>query len=166
MSIQEFYASAQKMEFARKFQFRIRTLGPFTEEDLLYVESTKLPGKEIAVKQVQYMGLDFNIPGTTKYTGSGDWAITFRCDEGLNIRNKMEAWLGKIFHDETSTGKYGVPIEKCTMDLLGKNMETLRSYEFTGLFPKSVGELEYDIQDDGEVLRVSANFAYQYWRLI
>lgn len=166
MSIQEFYAAAQKMEFARKFQFRIRTLGPFTEEDLLYVETAKLPGKEIVVKTEPYMGLEFRIPGTTKYTGSDDWAIVFRCDEGLNIRNKMEAWLEQIFDDKYSTGKYGVPIDIVTMDLLGKNMETLRSYEFTGLFPKSVGDIEYDIKDDGEILRVNANFAYQYWRLV
>jgi len=166
MAIQEFYNAAQKMEFARKFQFRIRSLGPFTSDDLLYVETAKLPSKEISNKTAPFMGLDFNIPGTVKFPGSSDWAIKFRCDEGLNIRNKMEAWTKEIFDEVSSTGKYGVPVEVATMDLLGKNLETLRRYEFVGLYPRIVGELDYDIQDDGEILRLDATFAYQYWRLV
>lgn len=166
MSIQDFYATAQNQEFARAFQFRVRSLGPFTEDDLLYVETASLPGKEITNIQVPYMGLDFNVPGTTKYTGSEAWEITFRCDEGTNIRNKMEAWITEIFNDETSTGKYGVPTEVATFDLLGKNLETLRRYQFIGLYPVNVGALEYDIKDGGEVVTMTATFAYQYWRLI
>jgi len=166
MAIQEFYNAAQKMEFARKFQFKIRSLGPFTSDDLLYVETAKLPTKEIANKTAPFMGLEFNIPGTVKFPGSSDWVVKFRCDEGINIRNKMEAWTKEIFDEVSSTGKYGVPTEVATMDLLGKNLETLRRYEFVGLFPRIVGELDYDIQDDGEILRLDATFAYQYWRLV
>lgn len=166
MSIQDFYATAQKQEFARKFQFKVRSLGPFTEDDLLYVETARLPGKSITNKPVPFMGLDFNVPGTTKYDGSDAWEITFRCDEGTNIRNKMEAWIAEIFNDETSTGKYGVPTEVATFDLLGKNLETLRRYQFIGLYPTKIGELDYDIGDDGEIIRVSCTFAYQFWRLV
>ena len=46
MSIQEFYAAAQAQEFARDFQFRVRTLGPFVANDLLYVTTTTLPEKK------------------------------------------------------------------------------------------------------------------------
>lgn len=166
MAIQDFYATAQKQEFARKFQFKVRSLGPFTEDDLLYVETANLPGKEITNVQVPYMGLDFNVPGTTKYTGSDSWEVTFRCDEAINIRNKMEAWVAEIFNDETSTGKYGVPTELATFDLLGKNLETLRRYQFIGLYPKTVGQLEYDIKDGGEVVTLVCTFAYQFWRLV
>jgi len=90
MSIQDFYAAAQAQEFARDFQFRVRTLGPFVENDLLYVRTTTLPGKEIANQPVPFMGLEFNVPGAVKYTGSNAWEINFWCDEGLNIRNKAE----------------------------------------------------------------------------
>ena len=166
MSIQDFYAAAQKQEFARAFQFKVRSLGPFTEDDLLYVETAILPGKSISNIAVPYMGLDFNVPGTVKYTGSDSWAITFRCDEGTNIRNKMEAYISEIFNDETSTGKYGVPTEVATMDLLGKNMETLRRYQFMGLYPVSVGDLSYNIESNGDILKLDCTFAYQFWRLV
>jgi len=166
MSIDKFYANAKNMEFARDFQFRIRALGPFTENDLLYLRTAKLPSKSIVTKEVPYMGLKFNIPGSTVYDGSNAWEVTFWADEAGNLRNKMESWLAEIFNDETSTGKYGVPSEIATMDLLGKNLETLRRYQFVGLFPTKVGELAYDIQGDGKPLDLSMTFAYQYWRLI
>lgn len=165
-SIENFYAEAQKKEFARAFQFQIQALGPFTENDLLYVTTTTLPAKTVQNIQVPYMGLNFNIPGTTMYDGSEAWQVEFYCDEGTNIRNKMEAWINQIFNDATSTGQYGVPTEVATMDLLGKDRETLRRYEFTGLYPVTVGELAYDITNNGEVLKLPLTFAYQYWRTV
>lgn len=166
MSIQKFYAAAQNLEFARDFQFRVRSLGPFTENDLLYLKTAKLPSKKIVNKKVPYMGLEFNIPGSVQYTGSDSWSVTFWADEAMNIRNKMESYISEIFNDETSTGKYGVPTEIATLDLLGKNMETLRRYQFIGMYPVDTGEIEYKIEGSGDPLTFNAMFAYQYWRLI
>jgi hypothetical protein len=166
MSIENFYAAAQNMEFARDFQFRIRSLGPFTENDLLYLKTATLPNKAITNKQVPYMGLQFNIPGSVTYPGSDSWSVKFWADEPMNIRNKLESYIKEIFNDETSTGKYGVPTELATMDLLGKNMETLRRYQFIGIYPKEIGTIEYDIGGSGEPKEFTAIFAYQYWRLI
>lgn len=165
MSIQEFYASAQAKEFARDFQFRVRTLGPFSEDDLLYITTTSLPGKSITNQTVPFMGLNFNVPGSVTYTGSEAWAVTFRCDEGINIRNKMENWIQEIFNDTNSTGKYGVPTEVATMDLLGKDLNPIRRYEFIGIYPTDVAALEYNIEGTGAPITFGCTFAYQYWRL-
>ncbi len=165
MSIQDFYAAAQAQEFARDFQFRVRTLGPFVENDLLYVRTTTLPGTEITNQTVPFMGLDFNVPGSRKYTGSNAWELSFWCDEGLNIRNKAENWIKEIFDDETATGKYGVPTEQASMDLLGKDLEAIRQYNFVGIYPVSIGPINYDLQGDGKPLDFPITFAYQYWRL-
>lgn len=166
MSIQQFYQAAQGKEFARDFQFRVRVLGPFAEDDLLYVTTAELPGKEISNQVVPFMGLDFNIPGSTKYTNSGSWAVTFRCDEGLNIRNKAENWIKEIFSDETSSGKYGVPVEEATMDLLGKDLNPVRRYNFVGIYPVNMGPLAYNIEGTGAPLTFPVTLAYQWWRLV
>jgi len=166
MSIQDFYAAAQAKEFARDFQFRVRTLGPFTEDDLLYITTATLPGKQISNQAVPFMGLQFNVPGSVTYPGSDGWTVNFRCDEGINIRNKMENWIKEIFDDATSTGKYGVPVEEATMDLLGKNMETIRRYNFIGIYPVTLADMSYDIQGTGAPLAFDATFAYQFWRLV
>lgn len=165
MTIQGFYAAAQANEFARDFQFRVRTLGPFVENDLLYLTTAQLPGKEITNQPVPFMGLEFNVPGSVKYTGSAAWELTFWCDEGLNIRNKMENWIKEIFDDETATGKYGVPTEVASMDLLGKDLKPIRRYNFIGIYPVNLGPLAYDLKGDGKPLDFPATFAYQYWRL-
>jgi hypothetical protein len=164
--IQSFYATAQEREFARDFQFKITSLGPFTEKDLIYITTATLPGKSITNVQQPYMGLDFNIPGATKYDGSDSWEVTFRCDEALNIRNRLESWMTEIFDavgGTGGTGKYGVPIQIATMDLLGKSFESLRKYSFIGLYPKTLGSQGYDIQGTGTVLTFPATFAYQFW---
>jgi len=166
MSIKDFYAAATAKEFARDFQFRVRTLGPFTEDDLLYITTATLPGKTINNQPVPFMGLNFNIPGSITYTGSDAWAITFRCDEGINIRNKMENWMKEIFDDETSSGKYGVPVEEATMDLLGKDLEPIRRYNFIGIYPTDLGGIDYDVTGNGAPLTFPATYAYQYWRLV
>ena len=111
------------------------------------------------------MGLSFNVPGSVKYTGSEGWDVTFWCDEGLNIRNKMENWIKEIFDDQTSSGKYGVPTEQATMDLLGKDLTAIRKYNFVGIYPVKLGPINYDLKGDGKPLDFTATFAYQYWRL-
>jgi hypothetical protein len=166
MSIQGFYNAAKGMEFARDFQFQVRTLGPFTENDLLYLQTAVLPSKTISNQGVPYMGLDFNVPGSVKYDGSAAWNVLFWCDEALNIRNKMENWIKEIFDDESSTGKYGVPSQEATMDLLDKELKPIRRYNFIGIYPLSLGTIEYDIKGTGAPRTFTCTFAYQFWRNI
>jgi hypothetical protein len=166
MSIQQFYNAAKANEFARDFQFRIRVLGPLTEDDLVYMTTSTLPGRAISNQPVPFMGLQFNVPGSVTYTGSDAWTVQFRCDEGINIRNKLENWQKEIFDDESSTGKYGVPAEEGTLDLLGKDLEPLRRYNLIGIYPVDIGALNYDITGTGVPVTFDVTFAYQYWRLI
>lgn len=165
MSIQNFYAAIQESELARDFQFRVQTLGPFTEKDLVYIRTATLPGKTINNQVVPYMGMNFNVPGSVTYTGSEAWTVSVLCDEGLNIRNKMENWMKEIFDDETSTGKYGVPSEIASMHLLGKDLAPVRVYDFVGIYPTTLGEITYDIKGNGAPVEFTCTFAYQYWRL-
>lgn len=165
MTIGNFYARAQAAEFARDFQFQVINLGPFTEDDLLYLQTVSLPAQTIQNQTATYMGLDFNIPGSVKFDGSNSWSVTMWCDEGLNIRNKMEAYIKAVWDIDTSTGLYGVPEEVATLDLKDKQRQTLRTYKFYGLYPVTVGAINYDIKGTGAILNVDLTFAYQYWEL-
>ena len=164
--ITDFYSSAQRQEFARKFQFKIQTLGPLTEEDLIYFTTTTLPGKTISNQTVPYMGVTFNVPGTVSYEGSSGWSVTFRCDEASNIRSKLMAWQTEIFDVNTSSGKYGVPIESAVVQQLGKDLKPLRTFRLIGIYPVKVGDLSYDVTNNGEPQTFEVSFAYQYWEEI
>ena len=164
--ILKFYDVAKQREFARDFQFRVVTLGPLTTDDLVYLRTADLPGKDISNQVVPYMGLDFNVPGSVKYTGSDSWNVTFLADEAQNIRSKMEAWMSEIFSIETSSGKYGVPAESATIDLLDKEFKTIRRYNLVGIYTKTLAPLSYDIKGTGKPQEFNSTMAYQYWTQI
>jgi hypothetical protein len=161
--ILKFYDVAKQREFARNFQFRVVTLGPLTTDDLVYLRTAELPGKEISNQQVPYMGLNFNVPGSVAYTGSDSWQVAFLCDEAQNIRSKLEAWQTEIFDVNTSSGKYGVPAEIATLDLLDKEFKMIRRYNLIGIYLKNIAPIAYDIKGSGTPLEMNATMAYQYW---
>ena len=105
MSMLKFYETAKAKEFARDFQFRVVSLGPLTEDDLVYLRTAVLPGKSITNHQVPFMGLNFNVPGSVTYDGSEAWSVTFLADEAMNIRSKLEAWMSEIFDVNSSFKK-------------------------------------------------------------
>jgi len=168
MSIQQFYSSASRHDFARQFQFKLEFLGDldFTEKQLVYVETATLPGRTITNVTVPYMGLSFNVPGTATYPGSSNYAVTFRCDEKYDIRSALEAMTFKTFDEATSTGSYGMPSDnnKIVLSLLDKNLKTVRGYTLFGVYVQSLQDTQYDIKDTGSIVTVSATLAYQFWR--
>lgn len=164
-NLQAFYAAAQANEFARDFQFHIKVLGPLNETDNLYMTMATLPGLGIHDQQVTYMGHVFHVPGTIDYQGNGSWQVTFHCDEGQNIREKLVAWQKEIFSFETSGGKYGVPVETATIELVGKDGEkATRTFELVGIYPVTVDPVSYNVTGSGAPVDINVTFAYQYWR--
>ena len=165
-SILEFYNQAQIHEFARKFMFKVNQIGPLTDtSDLIYITTATLPGRTVVNKQVKFMGLNFNIPGTVVYDGSDSWQVTFRCDEAHNIRRKILAWQDEIFSIQRSGMLFGTPRNQVAeFQLMTKSRaQKYSSYTFYGIYPTKVGEIEYDITDDGEVQTFQVTFAYQFW---
>lgn len=168
-NISDFYRSAQQFDFARQFQFRVVQLANtnFGEEQLVYLETANLPGRTINNIQVPFMGLNFNVPGTATYPGSDAWAVTFRCDQAYNIRAVLENATFNTFDDGTSAGDYNIARNSSviTLNLLDKGGGTARQYTLYGAYVASVGDIAYNLGDNGSIVTVPANLAYQYWRV-
>jgi hypothetical protein len=169
--IENFYSAAAANDFARTNLFRVTRLGDnrFEDGELLYVESTTLPGRSITNVQVPFMGLVFNVPGTATYNNSGAFNITFRVPQGLSVRRKFEQWTREVFNDIDSSGDYNIPSNsvknQMVMVLIDKKGEALRTYTFYGVYCQSVGDVNLDITTAGEIMKQQATLAYQYWRL-
>mgnify|MGYP000052679008 CR=1 FL=1 len=169
--IENFYSTAAANDFARTNLFRVIRLGDnrFEDGELLYVESTTLPGRSITNIQVPFMGLVFNVPGTATYNNSGAFNITFRVPQGLSVRRKFEQWTRDVFNDIDSSGDYNIPStsvkNQMVMVLIDKKGEALRTYTFYGVYCQSVGDVNLDITTAGEIMKQQATLAYQYWRL-
>ena len=168
-NISDFYRAAQQRDFARQNQFRVLQLGNtnFGEQDFVYIETASIPGRTIVNQQVPFMGLDFNVPGTAKYPGSDAWNVVFRCDQNYNIRAVLESMTFNTFDDGTSTGSYGTPANSSviTLNLIGKQMETIRQYTLYGAYVVSVPAMNYTLGDAGSVVTCETTLAYQYWRV-
>jgi hypothetical protein len=167
--ITDFYTAVQKNDFARQFQFRVVRLANtnFGEEQLVYLETGSLPGRTINNIPVPFMGLQFNVPGTASYPGSDAYAVTFRCDQNYDIRATLENATFNTFDDQTSRGDYNIARNSSTiiLDLLGKNKSVIRQYTLYGAYIVSVGDIAYNIGDNGAIVTVPATLAYQYWRV-
>jgi hypothetical protein len=169
--IENFYNVAASNDFARTNLFRVTRLGDqrFENGELLFVESTTLPGRSITNIPVPFMGLVFNVPGTATYNNSGAYSVTFRIPQGLSVRRKFEQWSREIFNDIDSSGEYNIPSNAITnqmeMVLIDKKGEALRTYTFYGVYCQNIGDINLDITTAGEIMKQQVTLAYQYWRL-
>jgi hypothetical protein len=163
-TILNFYNTAKNREFARKFMFRVITLGPFTTEDLIYITTAKMPGRTIVAKEVKFAGYPLQLPGAVTVENAS-WEVTFRCDEAHNIRRRALAWQDEIFSIQKTGEKFGTPsIQSGVFQYLTKEREKPHGFiTLHGIFPTKVGDVEYDITDDGEVATFPVTFAYQFW---
>jgi len=169
--IENFYDAAISNDFGRQNLFRVVSLGGvrFTTQELLYIESTVLPGKAITNVEVPFMGLKFNVPGTTNYPNSAAWQVKFRVPQNLSIRRKLEDWVASVFDDSSSTGAYNIPSKDASnqvvLVLIDKQGNPLRTYTLFGVYPQAIGELEANLTSAGEILTQTVTLAYQFWRL-
>ena len=173
MGIGGFYKQAINKDFSRDHQMRVVEIGPggfIKEDDNVYITTAVLPGYAIANQAVPFMGLQFNVPGSGNFPGSDAWAVTFRCDAQLNIREKLIGWQKAVFNafpdDETnSVGAYGPKSTDTYVDLVVFNRDgkTVRGVKLIGAYPTSVGDITYNTTANGAVVEMNVTIAYQWW---
>ncbi len=179
LGIQNYYQSIQKHGFLRNFHFRILSingtlLAPLNSEMMgnnmegaAYLTASTVPARTITNQAVPFMGLDFNVPGSAKYTGSDAWSVTFRTPGDMLVRNALEQMNFNIFDDATSTGAYGVPCAEnvISLALLNVQGEAIRQYDLYGVYPVSVSEISFDLTGDGAPVEFTSTLAYQFFRV-
>lgn len=173
MGIGGFYKQAINKDFSRDHQMRVVEIGPggfIKEDDNVYITTAVLPGYAIANQAVPFMGLQFNIPGSGNFPGSDAWAVTFRCDAQLNIREKLIGWQKAVFNafpDDpgNSVGAYGPKSTDTYVDLVVFNRDgkTVRGVKLVGAYPTSVGDISYNSTANGAVVELNVTIAYQWW---
>lgn len=167
--IENFYDAAIGQGFARDHQFRVLSMGTWItgESDLVYLTTTTLPGRTVNSVAVPYMGLNFQVPGTANYNQNAGWAVTFRCDESLNIRNLLENWNYGAFDDTSSKGA-NIPNRDAahimTLVSLDNAGSARKEISLIGAWCTNVGDVAYNLTGNGAVVTCNATIAYQYWR--
>jgi len=112
--LQDFYFQAQRRGFARDFQLRVVQIGGSTlsDSDFVMIKSTTLPGRDMQIHPVPFMGVNFQLPGTPIFKGSDGWAVKFHATQDFFIRNEFERLQLEIF-DEQAGGATSRAIQAC-----------------------------------------------------
>ena len=170
-SIQNFYRVAADKDFSRDFLFRVTQMQlqgvpALTENELVYAKTASLPGRAITNVTAPYMGLDFNIPGSVKYTGSEAYSLAFFLDANSELRNYFEGASRALFDDITSTGEYGTPDDDYFIQLaqLDKELEPIAEYKLVGASLRTINAIEYQMSaGTGQTVQVDATIAYHFY---
>jgi hypothetical protein len=170
--IQNFYDAAISTDFSRDFQFRIIQMGSIRydidlSDRMIFMTTSTLPNRIINNQPVPFMGLSFNVPGSTAYTGSDAWAVTFRMPQDFSLRDTFELWQRDIFDEDSSTGDYKVPRRDSIIHLalLDNYMKVIREYKLYGVYIVNLGDVTYTLTGGGTPVEFTATLAYQYWAL-
>lgn len=171
--IQKFYKSAVDRDFARDFLFRVTQLQlagvePLVDDDLVYIRTASLPGRNITNVPAPFMGLPFNVPGNATYPGSDAYSVNFYLDANSRLRNYLERASREIFNDLTSTGNYTTPGIENYIELqqLDKQLEPIAGgkYKLIGASIRNVEPIEYSIAEGtGQWVQIAATIAYHFY---
>lgn len=172
--LQDFYFQAQRRGFARDFQLRVVQIGgsALSDSDFVMIKATSLPGRDMNIHAVPFMGVNFQLPGSPIFRGSDGWNVKFHATQDFLIRHEFEKLLLQRF-DEQATGAVGkggkgdlsLPgfDRVIQLDLIDDQLKTIRSYYLIGCFIKSISDINYTLQGTGQPLEFDAVLAYQYW---
>lgn len=177
-SIQKAYAVFQQHDFSRSFNVRILNMNgvpdyvynqiieqPAGQGGYLYAKTYSIPGRTIKDIALPIEGFDFHIPGQVAYDQPNPWTITFRTPGDYLVRDALERWSFDTISDESGCGLFTIPCPDTTIDIavLSPKCEIMRVYRLFGVYPQSVGPIQYDLAGN-EITEFEAGFHYQYWR--
>lgn len=124
------------------------------------VQAAQIPSAQLGTIQVPYFGRMLKLAGDRTFE---PWTVSVINDEDFKIRNALEAWSNRINRLEGNVRTLNRYKSEATVTQFAKDGQTLRIYQFSGLFPSSVSpiELAWGDMDTYEAFQVT--FEYDYW---
>lgn len=143
-------------------------LSDYTTVDRLrmHVQSASIPDRSFNEISVKFYGMEMKLPGSEVIQ---DLSITFINDEAWGIRELFEAWSTAINDRRTSkkgnmedlfTGSYIVVMQ---MDSQGN---AIASYIYRHIFPKTVDQIELNMETADTIETFNVTFGYSYWEKV
>ena len=129
-----------------------------------YVSSATLPDRTFGDIEMKFFGMTYRLPGNETLS---DLTLTVINDNEWQLRDFFESWSNCVNDREDSTKAFAQELftgSSITVNQLGFTGETLASYQFLNVFPKTVTEIELnqDTMDTHETFQVT--FDYSYWK--
>lgn len=126
------------------------------------VKAANLPASNITPVEVPFRGRILKVAGERTFD---TWTVTVLNDADFQIRTSVEQWMNGISRLTNGSGE--VDPSMYTADALVKqldrNGDTLRLYNFVGLFPTNVSEIALSMDTTDTIEEFTVEFQVLYW---
>ena len=155
---------------ARANQFRVIMNAPgfagnlagTTQQTSFLVRTASLPGQTITEIPINFRGRQLFLAGDRTFD---PWTITIINDTGFEVRNAMERWMNGINSHNENTGLSN-PTDyqsDAIVEQLNKAGEVTKRYDFRGIFPTNMSEIEVSYDSENQIEEFTMEFQVQYW---
>lgn len=168
MNINEFKAGLP-FGGARNTLFQVTITNPVNSAGDLRtpfnVTAASLPPLSLGQVKVPYMGRSIPLAGDRVYP---PWNVTVINDEDFLIRNAMENWNNAINTFEGNVNAFATdsPNEyksQAQVFQYNKRNQIIRTYQFNGIWPAEITEIELDWGATDRIQSFQVVFAYDNW---
>lgn len=126
-----------------------------------------LPESQLGTAQVPYFGRKINLAGNRTFS---PWRVTIINDEDFLIRNAMEQWTNAINSLQGNLNTLGgSPTLYKSQGIVVHYAKTglpLRTYQFEGIFPVSVSEIDLDWNNTDSIEEFQVTFEYDNYQVL
>lgn len=124
--------------------------------------SAVLPASTVGDITASYRGRPVHFAGERTFT---PWTITVYNDTNFLIRNSMEVWSNGVLNYTATNGivrpaDYQVDLSVYQLD---RNDNIIKQYVFFDAYPTSVGQIQLDFANNGEIETFDIEFEYNYF---
>ena len=125
-------------------------------------KAAQLPASVMNVIEVPFRGRQLKIAGDRTFE---TWTVTVLNDTDFNVRNAMERWMNGINSHNENTGLSN-PVDyqaDAIVEQLNKAGEATKEYNFRGIFPTNMSEIEVSYDSENTIEEFTVEFQVQYW---
>lgn len=131
-------------------------------------KAAQLPSSQLGLIEVPYFGRKLKIAGDRTFDS---WTVTIINDEDFLIRNAMEQWNNSIqlYEQNVTALSSGAPSlykSQATVTQFGKSGETLRTYQFNGIFPRAISAIDLAWNTTDEIEEFQVQFEYDNFEVL
>jgi hypothetical protein len=162
----DFIAEIKTKGIARTNRFTVdftppKAMPELTKRMLLFCEKASLPGINFATAANRSYGETREVIYDRMYDPI---TLTFHVDRQMTIKTIFDQWSQHIINPIDRTvgwyNDYVTPMTIRIQDLEDKSTYLVQLYE---AYPKSIGAVSLDSQNNSDTMRLDVTFQYKYW---
>lgn len=130
--------------------------------------AAQLPSWQVGVVPVFYFGRQIKLSGARTFE---PWTVTIYNDEDFLVRNSLEQWsnaMNSLEGNITQTGTSAPTAYKsqATVTQYGKAGQVVRVYQFNGLWPSRINQIDLDWQNGDAIEEFQVQFEFDDFAII